>query len=269
MHRDEFKKTFTFNLMTDTPLYIQLSDYFKHQIQSGALKPGDRLIPETDICGALGISRTTVRQAMDSLMEDGLIVRYRGKGSFVAEEKMRRSINHLYSFSKNMRDMGHTPGSIVLEAEAIRSSRQITEKLRMADADSEVFKLRRVRCADGNPILLETTYIPYFLCRGIERTDFTEASLYTVLTNQYDLKIYHAAETLAAVLIDTEAAAHLRCGKKMPGYSIERTGHLENGYVFEYTTSVTRADKCVFRIDLYQNSPANRNPVEFERRIFL
>ena len=101
-----FLTSFRFRQDSNAPLYAQLSDFLRQRIQSGAWKPGDRMIPENDIVEIPKISRTTVRQAYEKLVEDGLIVRYRGKGTFVAEPRLKRSNHYLYSFTENIRASG-------------------------------------------------------------------------------------------------------------------------------------------------------------------
>ena len=117
MDIDYFKETFHFSLGSDSPLYEQLASYIKIQIQAGILKPGDQMITEANLCKILNISRTTVRQCMDRLVEEGLLVRYRGRGSFIADSKMKRNINYLYNFTENMKELGANPNSIVLKSE--------------------------------------------------------------------------------------------------------------------------------------------------------
>lgn len=262
---ESFKRDFHFDPISPSPRYVQLYSFIKHQIKAGVFKVNDQLIAENELCEILNVSRTTVRLAMDQLINEGLIVRYRGKGSFIAEEKIRRKINYLYNFTNNMQEVGAKPSSIVLESIVITADDFITQKLALPTANRQVFKLMRIRCANDNPLLLETTYIPYYLCEGIEHNDFHKASLYRVLTNEYSLNLFHAEETIEAILIEKEQAEYLDCKKKMPGYKIERISHLDNGYIFEYTKSVTRADKCVFKLDLYKNNTNNIKQMEFSR----
>lgn len=264
-----FTKTFRFSQNTEIPMYEQLLSYFRMMIQAGELKPGDKVLPENEICQILHISRTTVRQAMDQLVGEGLIVRYRGKGSFIADPKMKRSINYLYNFTENMRELGVTPYSHVLQAEVIPADPIVHERLHLLSEPSKVFHLRRLRCADQEPILLEDTYIPYYLCEGIEEVDFSTSSIYQVLSTRYALNLYHATETIEAIVISQTDAKHLECKAKAPGYRITRISDLDTGYPFEYTTSVTRAEKCVFQLELYKNNNAAKNALNFQRQVNL
>ncbi|GHV95522.1 GntR family transcriptional regulator [Spirochaetia bacterium] len=267
MMTDYFKKTFKFSPHSDLPLYSQLEGYMKMQIQAGFLKPGDKMITEIELCEILNVSRTTVRLAMNSLVNEGLIIRRRGKGSFIGEQKLRRKIDYMYNFSENIQNMGAAPSSIVLESKIIRADAIVAGKLQLPEENLQVFFLQRVRCANDVPILLESTYIPYFLCKGIEKADFKSASLYSLLSNSYSINPYHAVEVIEAIILDLKTAKILDCKSKMPGYKIERVSYLNSEYVFEYTTSVTRADKCVFRLDLYRNNNSNKNSIDFERQL--
>lgn len=262
---ESFKRDFHFDPISPSPRYLQLYSFIKHQIQAGVFKVNDQLIAENELCEILNISRTTVRLAMEQLINEGLIVRYRGKGSFIAEEKIRRKINYMYNFTDNMIEVGAKPSSVVLESAVIIADDLISQKLALPATNRKVFKLTRLRCANDNPLLYETTCVPYYLCEGIEQSDFEKVSLYRVLTNEYGLNLFHAEETIGAILIEKEIADYLQCKKKMAGYKIERISHLDNGYIFEYTTSVTRADKCVFKLDLYKNNPTNIKQMEFAR----
>ena len=88
-------------------------------IQMGILKEGDPMIPEVTICNELNVSRSTVRLAMAELLDEGLLVRYRGKGSYVADNRMKRPINYLYNFTESMHDIGAQASSVVLNARSI------------------------------------------------------------------------------------------------------------------------------------------------------
>lgn len=255
-----FKDTFQFVPGGQIPLYAQLAAYFKTQIQAKNLVPGDKLLPEEELCEMLRISRTTVRQAVNLLVEEGLVYRHRGKGTFVAEQKLRRTFNHLYSFSEDVRNLGREPKSIVVvsRVEELQDSRMI-EHLNMPCGQKQVFHLGRVRCADDIPLLLEDTYIPLYLCPGIQYIDFESKSLYETLQKEYSLSLWHAKEVLEAINIPKKEAALLHCKTGQPGYKIRRISNLDNGVVFEFTSSVTRADRCVFEFDMFSGDAGKGN----------
>lgn len=267
MDRDSFQKTFHFSADASTPLYVQLAAYLKHQIQIGVLKPGDKMLAENDIAEILRISRTTVRLSFNHLVDEGLIVRYRGKGSYITEPKLRRNVNYLYNFTENIRASGSQPSSFVLRCAVEKADEMAQAKLLLPTENKDVFVLERLRLADGKPLILETSIIPYYLCRGIEGVDFSAASLYAVLQNQYDLHISRAEEIISAVVIKKPLCMRLECSPGSPGYRIERVSYLDTGYACEYTTSVTRGDRCVFKLDLYHDKETKNDSVNFKRHL--
>lgn len=269
MDRAYFERTFHYDETSGVPMYEQLLSYFRHLIQTGELKPGDQLIPETEICALARVSRTTVRQAMDELVKDGLIIRRRGRGSFVADTKLTRPLSHLYNFTEDMKALGVTPRSIVLSAGVEFVNADVRAHLSLPLTQDKVFHLTRLRCAAEEPMLIEDTYLPYYLCPGIEKTDFSSHSLYQTLRSQYGLHLYHATETIEAVIISRAQAKLLDCKAGSAGYRITRLSHLDTGYAFEYTSSVTRADRCQFQLELYSEEDQSGHPVHFQRNARL
>lgn len=248
-----FNKTNIVNPDNSVPLYLQILNYIRHQILSGGLKPGDAIPPESELCKTYNISRTTVRQALDILAEENLIVRRRGKGTIVSSQKLNRDLNHLYSFSEDMRFMGLTPSSKVLEQLIMKAPKEIIETL-MLNSDLDIFKLTRVRYADNEPILMENTYIPHYLCPDIEKENFTNHSLYTVLRLKYNLDLDKAVETYEAVKQTKFSAKQLACSPGDPAFNIQRTAYLADGMPFEFTDSIVRSEKCIFKVELKSNT---------------
>jgi len=268
MDIEYFKNTFQFSEAADVPLYLQLAAYLRIQIHNGVLQPGDMMIAENSLCDILNVSRTTVRQSMNILVEEGLLVRYRGKGTFIANFKIKRNMNHLYSFTEDMKSIDAKPSSKVIKAEVLEvCPDDIAVILKLPTAQTPVFYLERLRLANQEPILWERTYIPYYLCNKIETFDFNKNSLYQVLNETYQLDMYHAKESLDAILLSRSEAALLECPSKSVGYKITRISYLDSGFVFEYTTSVTRADKCTYQFDLYKNTASKKTPLEIKRNI--
>lgn len=268
MDIEYFKNTFRFSEDTSVPLYMQLASYLRIQIQNGILQPGDMMIAENSICELLNVSRVTVRKSMDKLVEEGLLVRYRGKGTFIANSKIKRNMNHLYNFTEDMKAIDAKPGSRVIRAEVLTvCPDEIAEILNLPTAETPVFYLERVRLANSEPILWERTYIPYYLCNKIETFDFSTDSLYNILSETYHLEMYHARESLDAIILSKSEAALLECPPRSAGYKIARISCLDSGFIFEYTTSVTRADKCTYQFDLYKNTASKKTPLEIKRNL--
>ncbi|MBC8571222.1 GntR family transcriptional regulator [Zongyangia hominis] len=252
MDVEYFQKTFHFTPESKLSLYAQLASYIRVQIQAGVLQPGDKMIPENCISELLGISRTTVRQCMNRLVEEGLLIRYRGKGTFITDRKQRRNISYVYGYTDNLLEAGFTPSSIIMEQRVVEvTDPQIREKLMLPQGQTQAFFLSRLRCANGEPIIQENAYIPYYLCNGIEQINFESASLYQVLSSRFSITIDHVTERIDSVIVDKHIAGLLRCStdRPVPGYKLEHISYLDSGYVVEVTTSIARADQCSFYLE--------------------
>lgn len=268
MKPNEIAESLQLSMDATLPLYEQMTSALRRQIRSGALAPGDKLPTENSLVETLHVSRTTVRQAMDQLVDEGLIIRHRGRGSFVASPKMKRTIGGLYNFTENMRELGATPTSTVLENAVEEADDRIRTRLQLPANQTKVFHLTRLRCADTAPMLLEDTYIPYYLCEGIEQVDFAHASLYQTLSTRYALNLYHATETIEAIAIDKAEAQLLECTQKTPGYRITRVSNLDSGLIYEFTSSITNAERCAFQLELYSGT-LTKKPMAFQRTMSL
>lgn len=242
---------------SETPLYIQLMNFMKKDIVSGVLNVGDLLPAESELCETYKLSRTTVRQALDILAREQLIIRRRGRGSYVANPKLSRRLNHLYSFSEDMKTIGLKPSSEILETSLITADESIQETLKLPQTNITVLKLVRLRKANEEPLLFETSFIPSYLCPGIEDLDFGISSLYSILRGKYELKLYRALETLEAVKINKQTASLLECKVSSAGFKIERVAYLKSEIPFELTRSITRSDRCRFQVELFANNTVN------------
>lgn len=244
------------------PLYHQILNYIRHQIKTGTLKPGDPVPPESQLSEMYGVSRTTIRQALNRLVEENLIIRRRGKGTVISNQKFNRDINHLYSFTEDMKAMNVQPHSKILSCLILKAPDRILLALNLP-VHADVLKLERVRYANVDAILVETTYLPLYLCPGINQEDFTDTSLYDVLRSRYSLNLFRAIETYEATKLDKKTAGLLGCKSSAPAFSICRIAYLDSGIPFEYTTSLVRSDKCVFKVELR----ASKGQVSFSREI--
>lgn len=249
----------------ELPLYLQLLALLKHQINTGLLKPGDLIPSEAQLCAQHNLSRTTVRLALNRLTEENLIIRRRGKGSFVANRKLHRSLNHLYSFSEDMLAIGLDPSSRVIEKSVVTASPDEATALNLPTDELRILRLVRLRLANQEPLLFETARLPLYLCRGIEHEDFTGQSLYQILKSKYRFSLHRAVETYEAIRMPKEAAALLNTRPGDPSFQIRRIAQLQDGTAFELTDSIARGDKCVFKVELQ----AEKNRVSFSRQITL
>ena len=163
------------------PYYIQLIEALKAKISRGEWKPGDKIPSEPELCVYYGVSRTVVRQALREIELDGLILRKKGKGTFIAEPKINESlVEKLTGFYQDMLERGHRTVTQVLKHEIEPCTAKIARDLHIAPGTS-VFCIERLRFVDGVPIVLVTTYIPVSLCPQLADQDLSNQSLYQIL----------------------------------------------------------------------------------------
>jgi len=167
------------------PLYRQLAKLLISQIHAGDYQAGNRLPSERELSESYKVSRITARQAIDLLFEDGLIFREQGRGTFVAEPRMRH-LQGLTSFTEDMQARGFTPYSRILTQEVLKADGELQSSLRIS-AGQRILHLVRLRMADDRPIALQASYISLASCPGLENEDFKDQSLFALLRSKYYL----------------------------------------------------------------------------------
>jgi GntR family transcriptional regulator len=231
------------------PLYHQLKTALLDKLKQGEWKPNDRLPTEDELGVQFGVSKATVRQALRDLAEAGQVRREQGRGTFVAEQKIQFGPRHLTSFTEEMRDFGLQSGSTVLEQGIVPATADLADQLRVAPG-ADLFRLRRLRLAGGEPMGLQTVHIAADLVPGLLGEDFAKASLYETLERRYGLVLHHAAQKHFAVAVTAEEAVLLRVPEGAPALGGERLTFLHNGRPLELTCSVMRADRYQIRLKL-------------------
>ncbi|HYT67798.1 MAG TPA: GntR family transcriptional regulator [Vicinamibacterales bacterium] len=239
---------------TPVPLYHQLKTAILRDIEAGRWRPGERLPTEDALIARFHVSKITVRQALRDLAQLGYIRREQGRGTFVQGAPLEEGPRELTSFTGEMRGHGFTASSRVLEHGLVPAPADIALKLETAAGDS-LFRLRRLRLADGEPMGLQTAYIPLHLVPGIDALSFVDSSLYEVLASRYALYPAAARETHQAVPVPDEAAQLLRVPAGSPALSAERLTTLADGRPLEYVHSIMRGDRYRVVLDL---TPASR-----------
>jgi GntR family transcriptional regulator len=234
------------------PKYIQIARILRERIQRQEYAPGGQIPTEAELCEAYQVSRITVREAINKLVQEGWLDRRQGKGTYVVHQKLRRNIAKVYSFSSDMRQLGMTPRSHVLSLCVEEALQEIVEKMRLPETNHRVTRITRVRIANDVPVLIETAMIPEYLCAGLVDRDLESGSLYRILTEEYRLMPHHAEETYEAIILSREDAVVLERDPDVPqpAFAIQRVTYLESGVPMEYGTSVGRGDLLTLAINM-------------------
>ena len=147
----------TVSRFSKVPLYYQLYQILLTQIRDGTLQPEDMLPAESELVDAYDLSRSTVRQALDLLVNDGLIYRKRGQGTFVARATFEQNLTRIVSFWEDMKQRGHEPATKVLSSELVPSPDDVAEALDIEPGE-ELANIVRLRLADGEPMSVESRF---------------------------------------------------------------------------------------------------------------
>ena len=237
---------------TPIPLYYQLKLRVQGLIDSGALKEGDMLPPENDLCVHLGVSRPTVRQALSELVSEGWLTRQKGKGTFVSHPKIDvRFLQKLESFNNQMRQKGLTPSTKVLSLRKVPGVPRINEKLRLGP-DEPLISLMRLRFGDGEPVVGVDTYIPYTRYPGMLEQDLERGSLYERLETLYNARISRVHREIEAANANRREAELLDIESGSAICLVKTTGFTDADLPVEYSVARYRGDRNKFSIELYR-----------------
>lgn len=229
---------------SQSPLYQQLMNRLKNDIVSGLYPAGARIPSEQLLCETYGVSRVTVRKAMLDLVQEGLLVRRQGKGTFVADERIQRNLQQVTSFSDACRLMGHTAGAQLISAELVPASAEDVEKLNLKD-ETSVVEICRLRLCDGEPVMLESNRFP-------QRYDFllqekANGSLYELLA-QHCIMPASALHDISLGYATPSVSRHLSCS---PGDALLLLDELvfnQHGEPLHLSRQWIRGDRYTFRI---------------------
>ena len=235
-------------------LYIQLQKILKKKILSGKYTVGEKIPPENELCEIYDVSRITVRKAIDTLVQEKLLYRVQGKGTFVTSLKLRRDLPKLYSFSEEMRELGLVPSSRVLKTSVEKAHETIQALLEFPEGETQVNRIARVRLANNEPILLEKVYIPLYLCPDLLDNYVESDSLYRIFREQYHFVLEHAKENYEVTLMTKYDAEILQCREHDPAFFIERITFLDTDIPVVLTRAIGRGDKLRLTVDLIKNA---------------
>jgi GntR family transcriptional regulator len=233
------------NQRSPVPLYFQLAELIKEQIKHGALKPGYRLPAERELAEQASISRMTVRQAINHLVQEGVLVVKHGAGTFVAEPKLTHEALHLSGFTEEMARRGITATSRVLEQALVMPAQPAATALNLQSSERAV-KVVRLRLLDDAPVLLEMSLLPSRLCPGLEHTDLEDRSLYSTIEQQYALSPRRARQSLEALVPDANERQLLGLSRGIGVIAVQGVTYTDGDVPIEYFRALYRGDRFRF-----------------------
>lgn len=228
------------------PLYFQLAQHLEAAIETGRVPPGTRIDNEVELADRLGLSRPTVRQAMQYLVDKGLLVRRRGVGTRVVQPKVRRPLQ-LTSLYDDLENSGQRPATAVLSNELVPCPAEVAAALGLAEG-TPVITLVRVRSAGDRPIAALTNYLPDDV-GGLTTEALEERGLYQLLRAS-GVQLHAASQTIGARSATAAEARLLGESRGAALLTMQRTTYDDHGRAVEYGTHIYAASRYTFELSL-------------------
>ena len=230
------------------PKYYQISLEIMEMIRTGELQPGARIPSENDIIKNFQVSNTTARKVLHEIEQAGWVTKIKGKGTFVKNSGIiNRSATKILSFTKNMRQAGLVPKTILLDMQIIKGGKQTTVSGRTYSIKTPVCKITRLRVADETAMMIEERYISMEFCPAIEKENL-ENSLYDIYRDLYNLQITQIDQSLQAIIIPDELRTHFQADQAIPGFRVQGVTFCGRELVLEIEDSIYRGDRYQFTV---------------------
>ena len=228
----------------DKPLFKQIAAQLRRQIELGNLHLGDVIPGERELADALNVSRMTLRAAIDELVDEGMLVRQRGRGTIVAHVRINKQaqVFGFMSFTEEMRARGLEPSSKILEFKSEIADAAVSAQLDLR-LGAQVILLKRIRLANGEPMALERCYLPYERFSHLLKFDLTKRSLYEILEQEFETRPTVCEETVEAIALDTVEARELNCKRNAPALLVTRVTRDVRGVLIEAEQTLYRSDR--------------------------
>lgn len=229
------------------PLYDQLVDILTDKIEH-EYRAGDMIPSERDLSERYSLSRTTVRLALQELERLGLVVRQHGRGTFVADRSAQTTnLMQAYSFTEQMRSLGRDPLTTILEFSDLEADKNLAEHMGVRLGE-RLYKIKRLRAADGMPMMVERSYLPVRKFLSLKRPLLETTPLYDIIEKNYREKISVAEEEFFASIARPADAHLLGIAEGAPVLDLIRTTYNTSNEIVEYTLSVARADQFKYKV---------------------
>jgi GntR family transcriptional regulator len=233
-----------------TPLYARLKERIIQDVESGQVKPGDRLPSQRELCQQFQMSHMTVRRAIAELITEGLIHAIPGKGLYVTEPKHPAETT-MIGFTGEMSARGYKVTSRILEKGLLPASTVIARSLEVP-VGSELAYLHRLRLVNDEPISLQYSYLVHTLCPGILAHIQENTSLYAVIKQIYKIELVNSITTVEATLANKTQADQLGLSIPAALLVVEQINNKDGKYPLEYSRLAYRGDKYVIQTQLQQ-----------------
>lgn len=229
------------------PKYVQVKEEIRRKILSKEWTDGCRIPVEAEFCEMFGVSRITVRKALEELQAEGYLVKIQGKGTFVRSQMLEQHLTKFYSFSEELRKRGMKEEAEVIELTTLAATEEMAQQLEIYPGDP-VVRVFRVRRTEHGPYAVETSYIPRYLTGEISKEMINENGLYRTL-EKHGVVVNAARETFRAINVNKEQSNLLDVRIDAAAIALTRIAY-SGSSVVEYCISVVRGDFFSYSVEL-------------------
>jgi len=224
------------------PLYVQIQEYLAEKILSGELPPETRISSERELCQELGVSRMTVRRAITELVNEGLIERRHGAGTFVSKPKVTYDASELINYAQAMGSRGLAVGRQLLEFSEVPASRRLAERLQV-EIGHPLFRVALLYLTNRVPVVLERTFLSCERCAGLQEYDLEKTAIYDLLSEGLNMQLRCIDQEIEAVVAGETIAKQLRVPNGFPLLMITRViNRVDHDLPIQYSQDLLRGD---------------------------
>jgi len=235
------------------PYYEQIVDQVRNLIKKNKLKSGQTFCSEGEIARTLAISKMPVRQAFQKLRSEGLLMIAKGKRPVIGSGRVPWNFQQLRGFSEEMKRRGLVPSAQLLNLEIEEPEVEVAQALKLTPGE-RVYRARRLRFVNGDPVAVVTSYLPARIFAGIDKQDLEKQSLYHIFEHTYKRKLHWAEEVICAVNAGEEEARTLEAEPGSPLLLIKETTYDDQNVAIEYSVSLLRGDRYTATVVSVRNN---------------
>lgn len=229
-----------------SPFYLQLREVIRTKIEEGEYPPCTAIPSESELAQMYGINRQTASNAIDTLVQEGLLMSVPGKGVYVLDNKMKRNLDELQGFTQTMEEDNRKPSFKIINR-YVRPAGELYSDMFGINPDDEIYYVKRVCLADGEPVSLEEIFIPHYVVPKIEGIDLSLFSIYEIY-RMYGIVLENAYQTLDIIRLDRNDARLLDIEDDSPVMFFQCKTYNETGRMVEFNRNYARGDKCTFEV---------------------
>ncbi len=230
------------------PIYMNVKNDLLKKINDGSYKSGDRLPSERVLCDLYEVSRMTARQAVTQLVNEGIVYREIGKGTYVSSKQF--SQKNVKSFTETLKEQGFDPSTKILEFSIVHHLKEISIAMGLP-FEAQYYKIKRLRLGNGVPIACETVYIPIHLCPALKEQEIGE-SLYAILEKEYNYIVGSVSNDIDACISNRIMMQLFDVQKPVALLKIKGVSYTIEGIKLFYEESYYRSDLYKYQVDIFK-----------------